>query len=151
MPLLHNRKTRHNPQWSFNITPLVDIVFQLIVFFMVVSQVVSGHNESMRVPDPDRSQADKQSADKYTVVNLFASAGGTVGKIKVNATILPNIPALTDLLLRHSEQFKGNKTKLLVRADQQIQYRYVRQVLQAISNAGVSSLELAAQLKKSDE
>ena len=145
-----NKQARRRLGWNFNITPLVDIVFQLIVFFMVVSQVVSARNQTLQVPRPDRSQAREQSPDKYTVINLFAGPAGTIDTIKVNAMVLPDLPALADLLLQHSRRFDG-RMKLLVRADRQIRYAHVRGVLEVISNAGIGSVELAAQCQQADD
>ncbi len=111
---------------------------------MVVSQVGSAHNEPLNVPDPDSSKAKQRPAEQSTVVNLFAGSAGTVGKIKVNATVLPDMPALADMLMRHYQQSNG-QIKLLVRADRQIHYGHIREVLKTISNTGVGSVELASQ------
>ena len=97
-PNIRNKRSQDRTRWTSNITPLVDIAFQLIVFFMVVSQVVSAHNEPLRVPDPDSSKAKQRPAQQYTVVNLFAGSAGTVGKIKINATVLPDMPALAEII-----------------------------------------------------
>jgi len=140
---LRSKKVRRGIRWGFNLTPLVDIVFQLIVFFLVVSQVVSAGNEPVRVPQPDRSQAKQQQADTFMVVNLYAGAGGTIRTIKVNGQLLADVAALTDVLLRNRWQLTGGR-KLLVRADRQIHYGHVRKVIEAISNAGITSVELAA-------
>ena len=143
-PNIRNKRSQARTRWNFNLTPLVDITFQLIVFFMVVSQVVSAHNEPLNVPDPDNSKAEQRPAQQYTVVNLFAGPAGTVGKIKINATVLPDMPALADMLMRHYQQLNG-QIKLLVRADRQIHYGQIREVLKTISNTGVGSVELASQ------
>ena len=149
-PNVRDKRSRNKVRWNFNITPLVDIAFQLIVFFMVVSQVVSAHNEPLSVPDPDRSKAQQRPAQQYTVINLFAGPAGTVGKIKINATVLADMPALADMLMRHYQQSNG-QIKLLVRADRQIHYGHIREVLETISNTGVGSVELASQCDTSPD
>ena len=71
-------------------------------------------------------------------------AAGTVGRIKINATILSDMPALADMLIRHYQQSNG-QIRLLVRADRQIHYGRIREVLETISNTGIGTVELASQ------
>ncbi len=44
---------------SFNMTPMIDVVFMLIIFFMLVSNFASVENLELDLPDPDHSQAAK--------------------------------------------------------------------------------------------
>jgi len=126
-------------------TPLVDIVFQLIVFFMVVSQVVTAEREPMNLPSPQHSQAKAKQHPDRIVINLFADAKGNIAKIKVNANVVANLSGLIDVLLKEGQGLEARGGSVILRADKNLQFKNVRKVLKAISNAGISRLEIAAQ------
>lgn len=143
--MLRYSRLRTPRQWrgALNMTPLVDIVFQLLVFYMLVSQVVTPQREPMFLPRPDHSQARQKSQSDRMVINLFVDAEGKLGKIKLNAHVVPDLSELVDLLLRNRPS-EGIKRAVL-RADRRLQFDQIEPVLKAISNASISSLEIATE------
>jgi len=130
-------------QGRLNLTPLIDIVFQLIVFFLLVSQVVSAEREPMHLPVPVGSQAREKECTDRLVINLFADADGKVGRIKVNARVVPDLSALVGVLLAQRSAFSESGTRVILRADRRICFDQIEPVLKALSNASVGSLEIA--------
>jgi len=135
----------HSWRGGLNLTPLVDIVFQLIVFFMVVSQVVTAERQPMDLPNPSHSQAKAQQHPNRLVINLFTDSSGNIAKIKINANVVENLAGLVDILLREGPSLEARNGSIILRADRKLKFEQVRKVLKAISNAGVTSLEIAAQ------
>jgi len=128
---------------QLNIIPLIDVVFQLLVFFMVVSQVVSVEQEPMRLPSPTENQArEKHHADRL-VVNLFSNASGRIDRITVNAQVVADLPALVDLFLRQKSIFAANQTPVILRADKSLHFDQIEPILKAMSNVGVTRIEIA--------
>ncbi len=139
----------HNWGGKLNLTPLVDITFQLIVFFMVVSQVVTAEREPMNLPAPKHSQAKAKQHPDRLIINLFADNSGNIEKIKINANVVSNLSELMDVLLREAPALQARNATVILRADRKLKFKHIKKVLKAISNAGITSLEIAAQQERS--
>lgn len=64
---------------GFNITPVIDIVFLLIIFFMIVCQFIVAENFSVSVPDDIASgQRSEDKDEKTTTVTVIPSEDGGV-------------------------------------------------------------------------
>lgn len=138
-------------QGKLNLTPLVDIVFQLIVFFLLVSQVVTAEREPMRLPSPVQSQAREKKYAERLVVNLFADEHGQLGRIKVNAQVVADLSELVGLFLRQGATLRAAGTRVILRADRTLHFDQIEPVLKALSNASVGALEIATEQRKPSE
>ena len=75
---------------SFNMTPIIDIVFLLIIFFMVVCQFIESENFPVTVPDNCDFARESEDLQKgLTTVTVMKSADGrshfAVGSEKISA------------------------------------------------------------------
>ena len=64
----------HNPNKSpsFNMTPIIDIVFLLIIFFLVVCQFIEAENFPVTVPDDcEFAQSDSEPGGQVTTVTVM--------------------------------------------------------------------------------
>jgi len=43
--------------WQFNMTPLIDVTFLLLTYFMLASHFASAEKPDLKLPRPDDSQA----------------------------------------------------------------------------------------------
>jgi biopolymer transport protein ExbD len=74
--LLHGRFL---PTESFDMTPVIDVVFLLIIFFMLVCQFMAAENFEILVPGPIETALPSQSdQDLMTTVTVMKDAGGQV-------------------------------------------------------------------------
>ena len=55
---------------GFNMTPMIDVVFLLIIFFMLVSQFSSAENVEVELPEPERSQAIEATVPEKLILNI---------------------------------------------------------------------------------
>ena len=61
-------------------TPLIDMAFLLIVFFVLVSQVTSAEMVDLSLPHPTSGAAKQQDGSERIVVNVIpATDGGAAG------------------------------------------------------------------------
>jgi biopolymer transport protein ExbD len=130
---------------QLNMTPMIDIVFQLLVFFMVASHLAGADRDPMALPQPGHSQAKEKEFPDRLVINLFSDADGKIQKIKANADLVKDLPSLVDLLLRVGPSLEAGHGSIVLRADRHMQFSQVEKVLQAIADAGVSSVNIAAE------
>ena len=130
---------RGNPSSTINanMTPMIDVTFLLIVFFVVVSQIVDRVAVSMDLPSPENAVAAIPSPQKKVVVNIVPSKNGEVESIVVAGHELSwnALPELTSIVKTH---LQGGAVAVHLRADRMTQYTYVHQVIEAIRDVGSS-------------
>lgn len=128
-----------------NLTPMIDIVFQLLVFFMVASHLTNTQRDPISLPEPTNSQARELQRPEQLVINLFGDSQGQIRKIKANADLVADVPSLVDLLLRVGPGLSARNGTVILRADRNMQFSQMEKVLQAIANAGITSVHIAAE------
>lgn len=57
-----------------NITPLIDVVFLLIIFFMIVNNIVTDEVPKVQLPDLDNPNAFPPEGDRRVIVNIVPEA-----------------------------------------------------------------------------
>lgn len=134
MPL----KTQLDDQPTLNLTPMLDIVFNLIIFFMVGTRFTSVE-QSIDVQVPQVSSAGTQSAvPAKMVVNVRRD-----GTVVVDQDSL-SLDALGERLrvARQSQR----KLSVVVRGDGEGAFQYVAGVLAVCRKAGVTDLGISVRV-----
>jgi biopolymer transport protein ExbD len=154
-------KVEKEPEPKPDLTPMIDIVFNLIIFFMIVSELSNLDVEQIELPFADNAQDPKSEVldvnDKVLQINVVQS-----GLIKIRGaayTMEPELkdryPWLTDFLEieaagyeREEPEAPGakppSKLRVNIRADAFAQFKYVQQVFDACVNNGIYKTSLAA-------
>ena len=127
-----NFHTRQPAKVKLNLTPMIDVVFLLIIFFMVVSQYSSQERSILDLPKADNAEQVQSAAEEQTViVNIHAD-----GSIKID-DISYSLDEMAELLSGHKED------KIIIRSDKQCQWKMVRPVFNACQMAGISTPNIA--------
>jgi len=120
---------------ALNLTPLIDIVFLLLIFFMVTTSF--SRETRLLVSLPEASGSAENAAE--TIEVLVDREGGYAinGRRLVNAEV--------DSLVRGLELESGGDVSLLVVlvADAEVQHQSVVSAMEAIGRAGFTSLSIA--------
>ena len=120
---------------ALNLTPLIDIVFLLLIFFMVTTSF--SRETRLLVSLPEASGSAENATESIEV--LVDKEGGYAinGRRLVNAEV--------DSLVRGLELESGGDVSLLVVlvADAEVQHQSVVSVMEAIGRAGFTSLSIA--------
>lgn len=58
---------------AIDLTPMIDCVFQLIIFFMVVTQITTQENVNLRLPDAISANKEPQNAKKIFTVHIASA------------------------------------------------------------------------------
>ncbi len=155
------RRKRHNPtKPTMNITPLIDVVLQLIIFFMLVNNIIAEESVKMIVPAVDEPVAREVGDERRIVVNVspgpfrmderraapltFAGEPEAV-MIAGQWFEADDVEAMT-AALRTLREERG-EVEVLLRADAAMYYESVRPVMQAIAGAGIERVNLVAYLE----
>jgi biopolymer transport protein ExbD len=142
---------------SFNMTPMIDCVFQLLIFFMLTTQMASADFVNMKVPTPDDSQARKPVEGNKAVVNVVpytqseitkdSTRKGLAKEYKLGSLVIAtnNMEKLVTELKKAKRTSKDPKEFVVeLRADQSIRYDHIEPVLQAMQQAELGKMYITA-------
>jgi biopolymer transport protein ExbD len=123
-------------------TPLIDIVFLLIVFFMLVAQISKYRNDPIVLPMVDGAPRVTAENPNRIIIDVLASGGYRITGASVSPSVLT-----TDELpesLAAARAGSGNASAE-VRAPRTAPYQRVSPVLRALQDAGFDGAEFAVQ------
>src|SRR4029450_3977591 len=116
---------------GFNMTPMIDIVFQLIIFFLL-STPPAKQETQLPLPLPAAQSGVVEAADARPRLTINVLADGTL--LVANRPIQPDE---LEGLLRERRAAHGEELEVRIRADRSVLYRRVEPVLIACVQAGI--------------
>jgi biopolymer transport protein ExbD len=137
----HLRERRNPPEEDpeFQIAPMIDILLVLLVFFMSISSTeVLQKNVEMQLPVARDAKNKKEGNPGQIIVNVAWVALNNLGSIVVNDKHYA-MPSEIVPLLQH-EMLANPTLRVLIRADKAVRYEYMRTVLKAVGDAGVTNV-----------
>ena len=134
MPL----KTHLDEQPALNLTPMIDIVFLLIIFFMVGTKFTELERKiGLKVPEvADRGAL--SAAPQRRIINVYRDGDLTLDKTPVT------LDELTTQLATARSQYSD--LGVLVRGDAQGEFQLVASVLNACKQAGIRDMGISVRL-----
>ncbi len=139
---MHAARSTRPRSTSANITPLVDMSFLLITFFVMTLRLGASQEKDLELPKAD--QANTRHESQLHIVTLDVNQHGLVqwGGREWSAAEL--VGPLTE---RRGE---NENIKVVVRADARSPFDQVQRVMASAAQAGISKVSIAA-LKLGDD
>jgi biopolymer transport protein ExbD len=136
------KRERKNPPEEdpeFQIAPMIDILLVLLVFFMSISSTeVLQSNREIALPVAKEGKSASKNNPGQVIINVSWVAINNVGSIEVDKQPYPDPQALIPKL---QKAIAANPlARVLIRADKSVRYEYLRTLMQAIGQAGVSNV-----------
>lgn len=123
---------------GINMTPLIDIVFQLLIFFLVSSRL-SQQESQMALPLPvAESGGDSDPSSERPRVTLNILVDGELVLVGRRIAAAELVERLRQVVTNY-----GADVELRVRADREVPYRHVEPMLVACSQAGLTNVTFA--------
>lgn len=136
MPL----KTHQDEQPSLNLTPMIDIVFLLIIFFMVGTKFAEWeHKLALEVPRVKETGSLAPAPEKR-IINVYRD-----GRVSLDQDFV-TLDQLTSRLMSVREQYSG--LGVVVRGDAEGAFQYVATVLGACRDAGITDMGISVRLAR---
>jgi len=139
------------PPLGFNFTPLIDVMFLLTIFFMLVAKFTSAEHAVIRLPHPENSRAQALRMPDRIVVNcrLVESDGGLQ---TVEYSIGPNQPEPLSVISERLAAYKRQSpdVKVVIRADRRLHYSEVRELMRVVGENHIERLNVAAIASETD-
>lgn len=122
-------------------TPMIDVVFLLIIFFLVSSHLAKRESKiPMQLPSASRQPAAKSVVGRL-VINLSADGSVTAGGATVDSDRLA-------IVLRAYADEMRTDAAVHIRSDASVDYAIAEPVLRAAAQAGISNITFAVQEQK---
>jgi biopolymer transport protein ExbD len=121
---------------QINMTPMIDVTFQLIIFFLLSSRLAQ--QEALDLDLPTALSSSPLASDERPRVSVSALADGQVffGSTPVQ-------PADMVRLLRAERDRLGSDLEIRIRAGRSVPYGFVEPILLACSEAGIWNVTFA--------
>ena len=127
---------QNRPFTGANMTPMIDVVFLLIIFFLVSSHLAK---QESRLPIDLPVAATHGDQDSVPVsLTLTLNSGGDLlvaGKSIPKESLLPLFASVVSK--------EGDSASLRIRSDEKVKYRDVQPVLRSAVDAGLLDIKLA--------
>ena len=139
---------------SFNMTPIIDIVFLLIIFFLVVCKFIEAENFPVNVPDNcNYAQSATESQSGLTTVTVMKTGdeevGFAVGSQRVTASSrLALVEELADLIDVRLKDSPAGRKIVTLRIDKDIYFSQAQYALAAIAASSATDVQLATMKQK---
>ena len=132
---------------GFNATPMIDVIFLLTLFFMLVSTFSEQENRPVDLPKPTASQAKSTKTPQRVVINCWPADPEATEPGEVRYSIGPNRPQPLSAISSQLGALKAESPglKVVVRADRKLRYADVRAVMQVIADHHIEMLNVAAE------
>jgi biopolymer transport protein ExbD len=132
MPL----KTFQDEQPAMNMTPMIDVIFQLIIFFMVGTSFTQPENRiDLKIPAISNTARPATPPPDKKVVNVYQD-----GRVYLDGQTL-TLEQLTSTLAAARSQYKS--LGVTIRGDATLSLQRTAEVLQAVRRAGVADMGIA--------
>lgn len=133
----------------FNLTPIIDVIFLLIIFFTVVCQFISAENFSVNIPD-NCEMAAALEQEQSRIVTLTVTQGKTGSpEFAVNADSVIDwtsegvVDQLAGLLNTALSDIPQEERIVTLRIDRDIEYNKTQKALAAIAKSSATQIKMA--------
>jgi biopolymer transport protein ExbD len=132
-------KRSSTDQCELDMTPMIDVVFQLIIFFVVTLKMTNDVNKDIILEDGKNGVTLTQDNMPPTTLEIEVDRRGRISIH--NATLSEGM--LRDIL-RARVNRNGNEFPVLIRADRRTQHEKVRKIMDTCTGVGIWKLSFVA-------
>ncbi len=159
------KRVQHGEDVDINMTPMIDCTFQLIIFFILTSQFASAALAQLELHEPRESQAKKQpekALPDRVIVNVLSVANKDADKrdprwsgqaaeyqISGKPIKIGEEYRLRDIFKKAKAKavkagFPGEKFLVEIRADKDVEFQYIKPVMDEAGEAEIGNVEITA-------
>ncbi len=135
-----NAKRRLQPQVAINMTPLIDVILQLIIFFMITTTFRAAPGISLDLPGSSTAQSVRTSELRVVVMSE--------SEIYVDKT-QTDLAGLTNLLKQRVTGAEAGQVRAVLEGRAGASYQLIISVLDAFRSNGVENVGLITRKEKS--
>lgn len=130
---MHIDQPDNRKEHDDGLIPLINIVFLLLIFFMIMGRIELQENDGIEIPLSAASESLSQDAITIAITDQ--------GSLLFEGDLM-SLPELKALLPSRIRPDQPDHPRLLVRADANLDYRRFRETLTWLQQQGWSSIDL---------
>ncbi len=141
-----NFRSRRSEEPDLNILPLIDVVFLLLIFFMVTTTFDRDSEISITLPEASREQVDREPQ----AVNIDIDQAG---RVFINERALANAQSGTirEALDRAVDDLDdGDDPAIIINADAETSHQSVIRVMDAARQLGLRRVTFATRVEQTE-
>ncbi|MCO6437652.1 MAG: biopolymer transporter ExbD [Phycisphaerae bacterium] len=142
------RLRRGRGEMGVNLTPMVDVIFMLTIFYMLVTRFFSVEQVAMQLPSPDESLARAGHLPDRVVINCRPGAAADGGDVLYS--LGPNAPESLASITQRLQAMKRDvpALKVVIRADRRLPYADVKALMRTVATSGIDMLHVVAHVEE---
>lgn len=129
---------------QLNLTPMIDLIMNLLIFFMLVSQMSVVERTPVDLPSISQGRPTVIKPDDKVAVTMKQIEGGEVPVYLVGSVEVGSVAEVARRL--EQVQAASPSVELVLRADKRIPYKYVKEVMQAAGRNGIKMVLLSVRM-----
>ena len=133
--MARQRNTEREP--DFNLTPMIDCVFLLLIFFMVTTVFKQPYSLQLELPEAQQAQ---RVQEKKLVSSITAD-----GRMEINRELV-SAADLERVLLRHKQGTRS--LTLIVRTDKETKHKHLLDLIEVAKRLRIEKVVLATEDEK---
>ena len=133
--MARQRNTEREP--DFNLTPMIDCVFLLLIFFMVTTVFKQPYSLQLELPEAQQAQ---RVQEKKLVSSITAD-----GRMEINRELV-SAADLEQVLLRHKQGTRS--LTLIVRTDRETKHKHLLDLIEVAKRLRIEKVVLATEDEK---
>ena len=133
----------HRTPLRFNITPMIDVVFLLIIFFLVASYFIrSDQSKEVELPVASRGQSDDISSPHRLTITIEPDGHLSVGGVQMSESqIFRRIEELNK-----TPAANGETPEVRIRSDRNAKFVSIRKLIEYCAAHNIRSIRFAVAL-----
>ncbi|MFO7937774.1 MAG: biopolymer transporter ExbD [Kiritimatiellia bacterium] len=136
---MHRKKLSSTDQCEMDMTPMIDVVFQLIIFFVVTLKMTQDQNENIFLEDGKHGVTLTQDNMPPSTLEIEL---GRRGRLSIHNAVLTK--SMLHVILKNRVARHGNEFPVLIRADKRVPHNKVREIMDICTAAGIWKLSFVA-------
>lgn len=141
--------SRNEQGEAFDMTPVIDVVFLLIIFFMLVCQFIAADRFAVDLPQPIASAAAVHGGqDTLTLTVMLDADGGVVYAVGAERLRIDNPADTADLVRAAIDDYyrkrpAGQPKIVRLRCDKSATFGHVKPILKGIADSVATDVDWA--------
>jgi len=139
---MHTRRKRHWAALAVNMTPLIDVVFLIIIFFIVMINFSEMHIRKVNLPKADEARHSLEAKDQKITIAIKSDGLIFLQRKKIDIHNLANA-------LRGSHQ-QPEQITVQIRADMDVPYEVLKKIMTTLARARYCKIEFSTLKREPD-
>lgn len=124
---------------EINMAPMIDMVFLLLIFFMVASHLTSLERVPVSLPVADKAKVPEEARDRQLITVTAETDGSAAYYMNLQKVDIKELSA--EITRRHEAD---ENVRIYLRADRQVRHRHIKAVMEACAEAGIADIIFGA-------